>query len=83
MPGLKALRRAEIENFRWHDLRHTWASWHVQNGTSLQELQQLGGWSSFEMVFALRTSFRGSFANGSNRIPAVRVTKMKDKKGMV
>ncbi len=47
---VKALRRASIENFRWHDLRHTWASWHVQNGTSLQELQQLGGWSSFEMV---------------------------------
>ena len=45
-----ALQRAGIENFRWHDLRHTWASWHVQNGTSLQELQQLGGWSSFEMV---------------------------------
>lgn len=46
----KALHRAGIENFRWHDLRHTWASWHVQNGTSLQELQQLGGWKSFEMV---------------------------------
>ena len=45
-----ALARAGIENSRWHDLRHTWASWHVQNGTSLQELQQLGGWSSFEMV---------------------------------
>jgi hypothetical protein len=30
--------------------RHTWASWHVQHGTSLQELQQLGGWASFEMV---------------------------------
>lgn len=45
-----ALKRAGIGNFRWHDLRHTWASWHVQNGTSLQELQQLGGWSSFEMV---------------------------------
>ena len=46
----KALIRADIKDFRWHDLRHTWASWHVQNGTSLQELQQLGGWSSFEMV---------------------------------
>lgn len=46
----RALSRAGIENFRWHDLRHTWASWHVQNGTSLQELQLLGGWSSFAMV---------------------------------
>jgi len=46
----KALNRAGIKNFRWHDLRHTWASWHVQNGTSLHELQMLGGWSSFVMV---------------------------------
>lgn len=46
----KALQRAEISKFRWHDLRHTWASWHVQNGTSLQELQQLGGWASYQMV---------------------------------
>ncbi|MEZ5559153.1 MAG: tyrosine-type recombinase/integrase [Pseudomonadales bacterium] len=45
-----ALKRAGISDFRWHDLRHTWASWHVQKGTSLQELMELGGWSSFEMV---------------------------------
>lgn len=45
-----ALRRSGIADFRWHDLRHTWASWHVQNGTTLQELMELGGWSSLDMV---------------------------------
>lgn len=46
----KALARAGIRDFRWHDLRHTWASWHVQQGTPLQVLQELGGWSDYAMV---------------------------------
>jgi len=46
----RSLRRAEIEKFRFHDLRHTWASWPVMSGTRLQELMELGGWKSFEMV---------------------------------
>ena len=46
----KALGRAGIDNFRWHDLCHTWASWHVQGGTPLNVLQELGGWSRYSTV---------------------------------
>ena len=46
----KALKRAGIEDFTWHGLRHTWASWHVQAGTPLLVLQQMGGWASLDMV---------------------------------
>ncbi|MBF0439807.1 MAG: site-specific integrase [Magnetococcales bacterium] len=46
----KALERAGITDFKWHDLRHTWASWHVQAGTPLHVLQELAGWESPAMV---------------------------------
>ncbi len=46
----QALTRAGITNFRWHDLRHTWASWHIQAGTPSHVLQELGGWESADMV---------------------------------
>lgn len=45
-----AVRKAGLTSFRWHDLRHTWASWAVMNGVSLRELMELGGWKSYSMV---------------------------------
>ena len=45
-----ALEKAKLSDFRWHDLRQTWAPWHVQNGTSLPVLMELGGWKDPKMV---------------------------------
>ena len=63
-----ALKRAGIENFRYHDLRHTWASWHIQNGTPLHVLKELGGWSDLKMVLRyahLSSENLISYANNS------------------
>ena len=47
---IAARKRAGITDFRWHDLRHTWATWQRQAGTPTHELQQLGGWRTGAMV---------------------------------
>ncbi len=53
--GIRALERARkaagIEkHIHPHLLRHTFASWHVMNGTSLIELKELGGWKKLDSV---------------------------------
>jgi len=47
---INAIKNAELADLRFHDLRHTWASWHRQAGTSCDELKDLGGWKSRSMV---------------------------------
>jgi integrase len=46
----RARSAACLAGFRFHDLRHTWASWQAQEGTPLQFIQELGGWKSLQMV---------------------------------
>lgn len=45
-----AVKAAKIPPITWHGLRHTWASWQTMAGTPPRELQELGGWSSLDMV---------------------------------
>jgi integrase len=45
-----AVKRAGVYPLRFHDLRATFASWHIQQGTPISVLQELGGWKSVEMV---------------------------------
>ena len=67
----QALIRAGIDDFRWHDLRHTWATWatwHIQSGTPIHALQELGGWGSVAMVrrYAhLSSDYLSRYVNGS------------------
>ena len=46
----RTCKSAGIENFKFHDLRHTWASNHAISGTPLLVLQKLGGWITLQMV---------------------------------
>lgn len=46
----KSLVRASIDDIRWHDLRHTWASWPIQTATPLDVLQKLGEWANDNVI---------------------------------
>jgi integrase len=48
--GVNAGKEYTTSKFRWHDLRHSWASWHVMNGTPVPVLQELGAWADPKMV---------------------------------
>jgi len=46
----RALRVARVEDFKFHDLRHTYASWLVQRGRPLVEVKDLLGHATLTMT---------------------------------
>lgn len=68
-----ALVRAGIADFRWHDLRHTWATWQRQAGTPTHELQRLGGWRTGAMVERYAHLAPEHLAVAASRLDAVLV----------
>ena len=45
-----AVADAQIEDFRFHDLRHTFASRLAMEGVDLLTIKDLGGWKTLSMV---------------------------------
>ncbi|WP_348269428.1 site-specific integrase [Edaphobacter paludis] len=45
-----ALSEAKIQNFRWHDLRHTFCSRLAQSGASLKVIQEAAGHKTIQMA---------------------------------
>ena len=64
-----ACRRAGIANFRVHDCRHTWASWHYQANRDLGTLQALGGWKTVSMVFRYAHTNVSEYAQSVENLP--------------
>jgi len=49
-PWEKAVEAAELDNFKFHDLRHTAASYLAMNGASLTEVAEILGHKTLQMV---------------------------------
>ena len=56
--------KAGLTDFRFHDLRHSWACMLLDSGATLAQLMILGGWKSAIMVrrYAARSQRHGSDA---------------------
>lgn len=49
-PWRTALKKAQIEDFRWHDLRHSAASYLAMSGTPMRSIAEILGHKTLQMV---------------------------------
>jgi integrase len=58
-------------NFRVHDCRHTWATWHYAEHHDLIALQKLGGWRSLSMVLRYAHANTENYREGIEALPSI------------
>ena len=68
-----ACRLARVDNFRFHDLRHTFATRLIHAGVDMYTVQRLGRWKSLSMVMRYAHHSPESLRSGMeavNRLPS-------------
>ena len=66
-----ALRDAGIDDFRWHDLRHTFATWLGTKGAGLQVIQKALGHADVRTTMKYLHVIRGDVAQAVGTLPSV------------
>lgn len=67
----KGLEKAAIENFRWHDLRHTAATWLRQAGTAIEVVQRVLGHQDVETTMRYAHVADEEVQEAVRRLPAL------------
>ena len=71
----RVVKECGLEGVTFHSMRHSWASWHVQGGTPLKMLQEMGGWATLEMPMRyahLDPGHLAQYAETSALVPATK-----------
>ena len=67
------MKKADVKGFRFHDLRHTFATRLVQAGADIYTVQKLGRWKTMQMVMRYAHHYPESLRAGIeilDRVPA-------------